>query len=370
MSIRPITRLAVCGWNDDIRDALTALEATGAFRGVAVGHYAASTLVRARTDTADRVDPLPAFRQVPEMLRSIEYDAILVGDADGVAEATTIAATRGSSVILLADSVRGSELESAADAAAVHGVNLSLLQPARHDAGMDDLRQLLSGAADWSPHYLDITVEAPTDVARLVSVAISHLVTLLDPLGTGGQSGLGAGPHTSTLVRGITWGDPARVVNATVIAHGRHTTLHTRHAPDTFVRIAGDAPAGAFELRLDANGAALMVAGLHSSDRATAQTGDQLRYRVEPSDQWTLEAARIADGANDVARARTEGAIRDALERSVATGEEQSTACCRRPSLRLLESTVGETSTGEHTEATRPSEAVRTDRRRLHLVGS
>lgn len=298
------------------------------------------------------------------MLRGVEYDAILTGDATGFGQATTIAAARGRSILLLADTARGSELESVADTAATHGVNLTLLQPARHDAGMDDLLELVSGAAGWAPQYLDITVEAPTEVARLVSVAISHLVTLLDHAGPAGHT---PGRHANTLVRGTTWADPARVVTATVIAHGRHATLHARHAPDTIVRIAGDAPAGAFELRIEGVNGSLMVAGLASSGGTTARDGERLRYRVEAPDHWTSEAARIAAGADDTARARTEGALRDALERSVATGDEQATACCRRPSLRLLDSLAGET---VDLGPTRPSEAARTGRRRLHLVGS
>jgi hypothetical protein len=349
------------------------LETSGAFGAVAVGDYSGSALVRARQDTATRAEPLPGFQQVADMLRGVDYDAVLLGDPDGLVAAVTIAAARGKAVVLLADAVRGADLEAAADTATTHGVPLTLLQPARHDAGMDDLRRLVASDPAWTPHHLDATVEAPNEASRLAAVAVSHLVDLAAHDARASQGGV----HANTRVRGDAWADPARVVDATILAHGRRYTLHARHAPDTFVRVTGDATAGAFELRIQDGDAFLTITGAASPGRIGTE---QRRYRVEPRDHWAVEAARAAAGADDTARARAEGALRDAMERSIATGEEQASACCRRPALRLLGGvrppeaitparTAGP-SAGEPSRRGPTAAPPGTRRRHLHLVGS
>jgi len=317
---RPPSRLAVCGWDERAREALGALEATGAFTGAAVGDRLGASLVEARRATG-----LPCFQHVSEMVRAAEYDAILFAatratGAQEVPTAAVVAAARGAHLLVLADGVPGAALLSAAAAATTHDVPLTLLQPATHDAGIADLRQAV--AVDV-PVRLDITVEAPVDAAMLLRTAVGYLAEVLE--------------HVDGAVRASAWPHPATTTPEAALAYavdleageGR-STIRVRHAPTTFVRITADSARGAAELHVRDGGPEFRFTS------SASQQGEHLRYRPDAVDHWAAEAERAAHPARreDRGRAALQGALLDAIERSAATGEPQSTSCCRRPELR------------------------------------
>ncbi len=311
---RPPSRLAICGWDEHALVALEALEATGAFRGAAIGDRSGAALVRARRETA-----LPCYQRVSEMVRAENYDAILFTDPHDIPAEAMVAAARGAHLLLLGESMPGTALLSAASAATAHGVPLTLLQPSMHDPGIEDLAASLGEG----PRYLDITVEAPADAALLLRTAVAHASRLL--------------PHIDGTARGTAWGgDEPRAVAAEVHTSNGQCTIRARHAPSTFVRIAGESAAGAVDLMFR-DGAAEF--------RFASPAGDHLRYSPAVVDHWTIEAYRAAEHhaynehsghLDDRAGAEAQGTLLDAIERAIATGEAQSTACCRRPELRVL----------------------------------
>jgi len=315
----PATRaLAVFGWSPEAAEALAALTSTpastdvsGRFRAVGVTDPSGAALVQARRDTG-----LPCFQQVRQFLAAAEYDALLIATPQSAAVAT-LAASRGADLLLLAAARDVGTLEAAAEAARRHGVRLSLLRPEAHDAGVADLVRLLASSPDWRPSYLDITVEGPTDIDRLLGTAVAHATSLARV--------------TDALVHARAWsesdGAPARVITATLEARGREIRVTARHAPDAFLRITGDAPAGAFDLRVAAGEASLS---------STTCAREQTRYRPEWLDHWVIETAR-ATSADDVTPARAQASVLGAVARAIVTGEVQTTDCYARPELRIIE---------------------------------
>ncbi len=304
--------LAVCGWDEEAREALLALEATGAFAGCAVGDRSGSALVRARRETA-----LPCFQHVSEMVRGAEYEAILFADAEALASGAVVAAARGAHLLVLADRVGGEALASVAAAASANHVPLSLLQPALRDAGVAALPEMIGpGGAS----YLDVTVEAPWDASHLLRIAVGHVSRLMET--------------EDMLVRASAWAEPHRAYQVDAADGERAASLRVRHAPSPLLRIVAEGTAGVAEL---------MLRDGIPEVRFTSPGGEDLRYRADDVDHWALEAARAADPdqRDDRLRAECQGAFLDAIERAVATGEVQTSACCRRPALHLVEGPAG-----------------------------
>lgn len=307
----PATRsLAVCGWTPEAAEALAALERSG-FAAAGIVDASGAALVRATQDT-----DIPCFQQVRQFLAAADYDAVLIASPQA-APVAALAAARGADLIVLAAACDPETIEAAAEAARAHGVRLALLHPEAHDAGIPDLLRLVGSSDEWDPHYLDVTVEGPTEVARLLGIAVSHATQLA--------------PGRHGLVQASCWlaeaGAPVRAVNASLDADGKQIQIRARHAPEAYVRIAGDALAGAFELRVCSEGASLSYSTV---------SGDHVQYRPEWVDHWTVEAARAAS-ADDTPRALEEAALLGAITRASLTGEVQANDCCTRPELRVIE---------------------------------
>lgn len=319
------------GWTAEVADAIAALEEHGAYRACGIADGSGAALVRARYES-----DLPCHQQVRRFIASSEYDAVLIA-APQPSSVVALAAARGAEILLLPGACDADTLEGAAEAARVHGVRLVVLRPEAHDSGLADLGRLLRTSDDWDPHYLDITVEGPAEVERLTGTAIAHAIRLA--------------PDRHGLVRASAWygGEALRAVSAEYESGGRQVHVHARHAPDTFIRIAGDSMAGAFELRIAGEDATLMY---------TTPSGGRCEYLLEPTDHWALEAARAAS-ADDTGPAREEAGLLSAVTRAILTGEAQMTECCTRPALRIIEGIV---------EGQGHSEPAR--RRQLHLVVS
>ncbi len=302
--------LAICGWTPDAAEAVAALVEGGRYRAVAIADTSGAALVRARRDTG-----LPCFQQMRQFVASGDYDAVLIA-SPAAADLVPLAAARGADLLVLASACDADTLETAAEAARAHGVRLTLLRPEAHDPGLSDLARLLASSPDWQPSYLDITVEGATEVERLLGAAVAHAIRIA--------------PGRQGLVEAGAWipreGAAARVVDATITTGEASISLRLRHAPEAFVRIVGDAPAGAFELRLTDDEATFTY---------TTTAGDHVRHHPESVDHWAVEAARAAS-ADDATMARAQAALLGAVTRSILTGDVQATDCCERPELRLI----------------------------------
>ena len=267
--------------------------------------------MRARQDT-----DLPCFQQVRQFLASADYEAVLIASSQA-APVAALAAARGADLLVLAAACDADTIEAAAEAARTHRVRLALLRPESHDAGISDLLRLVGSSDEWDPHYLDVTVEGPTDVGRLLGTAVSHATRIA--------------PGRHGLVQASCWlgevGAPVRAVNASLHAEDKQIQVRARHAPETYIRITGDAPAGAFELRITNDDASLTY---------STPSGEHVQYRPEWLDHWTVEAAR-ASSADDAAHALEEASLLGAITRAGLTGEVQANDCCARPELRVIE---------------------------------
>lgn len=308
----PATRsLAVCGWTPEASEALAALERSGVFTPTGIADGSGTALVRARQDT-----DLPCFQQVRQFLASADYEAVLITSPQA-APVAALAAARGADLLVLATACDADSIEAAAEAARIHRVRLTLLRPESHDPGIGDLLRLVGSSEDWDPHYLDVTVEGPAEVGRLLGAAVSHATRIA--------------PGRNGFVRASYWlgeaESPLRVVNAVLMADGQQIQIRARHAPETYIRITGDAPAGAFELRISNADASLTY---------TTRSGEHVQYCPEWLDHWTVEAAR-ASYADDTAHALEEAALLGAIMRASLTGEVQANDCCTRPELRVIE---------------------------------
>lgn len=305
-----VARLAVCGWSNAAAEALAALEHTGAFQGVAIGDRSALALVHARRETH-----APCYQQVGEMVRSADYDAILFADPDEVPGSAMAAAARGARLILLAEAMTAAALQAASTAASVHDVPVTLLHPARHDAGLRDLAKLVSTEASPAA-FLDVSLEAPIDAPVLLRTAVAHVAALL--------------PEMEATVRASAWADRAMV--AEVSDGARYASIRVRHAPSAYIRVAAETAHGTGTLEVrDGMGEV----------RFTSPAGEHLRFGVEHRDAATGEAQRAAEalttGHDDRREVEALGLLLDAIERAIATGEPQSSTCCRQPELRVIE---------------------------------
>src|SRR5690606_541890 len=97
--------------------------------------------------------------------------------------------------------------------------------------------------------------------------------------------------------------------------------------PEAYVRIAGDTPAGAFDLRVAPDDARLSY---------VTPSGERVEYTPGWVDHWKAEAYRAVE-VDDTARAREEAGLLAAIARSILSGEPQATDCCARPELRVIE---------------------------------
>lgn len=270
---RPRTwRLALCGWDGDAQHAVAALAATGTMTPAQVLDRSGVALVEAR-----RALGLPCSQMVSRSLDSGDYDAVLFtgpaigedGGEDGGHDVERAAST-GAALLLGGEAASAHALRSALCAAIDHGVPLTVLHPALRDPGIEELARL-AAEPGWQPALLDVTVEAATDLGRLLRIAAALAARLMP----------GDAPLTTTSTA---WGEPARTCFATIETPATRILLRTRHAPRPFVRIAGDAPAGSFDLRIE--GGLGYLSAIPADGVPTSRTFHLVRSA------WQLEADR------------------------------------------------------------------------------
>lgn len=221
-------RVLVVGWHAEARRALDALCGAGLEVDLVVSRSAAE-LVDARAATG-----LPCSQQATQALRAKPYDLALLADAARNVDDVAVAARQGAAVAILADGVAAEDLRAVGAIALQHSAPLFVLRPALHDPGVADLLALAANPA-WRPRLLDVTVEGATDLPRLGSIAAALIVRLVD--------------RTSDSV--ATTAHYGRMAASTITVGDCVVAARLRHAPGAFIRIAGDAEAGAFDLRIE-----------------------------------------------------------------------------------------------------------------------
>jgi len=302
-------RLAVAGWTPEAQAALDALTATGRYEGAGIADTSGAALVSAQSGTG-----LPCHQQVWNYLQHATYDAILAS-GDLAIDAARSAVSQEAELLLLTETVSTAQLSAIADILEAHsreaeaGARVALVQPAMQESGFAQLTQLVTAMDGWAPHYLDITVEGATDPERLLGIAVGQFAHL--------------SPNRAVSVTAEPSGYPMRSVSIGIESPDCRTRITVRHAPTAYMRITGDAEAGAFEWRLTETDVSLA---------RTDADGSRLAYEPPAVSHWDAEAQRIATGNtdSDASLLKRTALLLEAVQRAAASGEAQSTGCCSR----------------------------------------
>lgn len=295
-------RLAICGWDDETPDILRALERYAGLLPAAIGDTRASHLVRARAETG-----LPCYQHVHEMLRSAEYDAVLLGASGALVDPahTREAAEHGAMLLLRGGHTRGEALATAAQEALTHGTPLAVLRPLLRAAGVSFITDLVRAEPAWRPTYVSIDVRATDDPVALLRDTVGLAARLVDAtpsqvaLSLAGAAPLEPGALAAHL----------RYPGGALIQCAAHRSVQSGQ----HVALTIEAPAGSIVVQSTPEHSRIMI--------ATPTEAPQSSTLTEP-DANDAEARRIGGGigADDARFAHREAAIMRALEGSLETG--------------------------------------------------
>lgn len=318
-------RLVVCGWDAATRDLLRALNDGADLRAAAIGDVHAAQLVRARAATG-----LPSFQHVREMLRTTEYDAVLLQDAAGAADAAAVAGSRGARLLLTGRRMTAAALGDVGIQAVRHGVSLSVLRPALRSAGVEFVTTLSHDDAQWWPSTVHLALEGPAPAVELLRDGLALLLRLF--------------PEAPTHVTGSMAGGPYLEVDAAgaLAAHlrfpnGRLATIVAQSSDAGMAAGSGDP--GLLRLDLHApRGRVLCETEQGTSTVTVREEGmEPRRQRLSDGDLALLEGLRIARGpmadATDERLVHLESATLGALESAFETGQ---THTIEDPSVRSM----------------------------------
>jgi hypothetical protein len=292
-------RLAVCGWDEETAALLRAISLRSDLRATAIGDDRPAALVRARTATG-----LPCYQHLREMLRAVDYDAVLIGDAADREALLEIAGEHRARILLRGDVADAPTLRAASDAVAVGAGGLNVLRPELNRAGLDLLAGLTEGDADWLPELLQVEIAAPEGVPDALGTAAALVVRLQAKQATA---------VAATALHAPT--DVATVSNVQ-IRHGHRaiSTITARDAAEPEWRIALHARAGTACLVSHEGGTTLTI----EPANAPARESDLL-----DGDLLDLEAQRAADPSSrreDERFAPHESALLAAIDSALNTG--------------------------------------------------
>ena len=296
------TELAVLGWDERVERVLPLLEAHAGCRLVGVGDRSGVALVRARAATG-----APCFQHTAEMVRRLDYDALLITDPEAGAELANTAAARGADLFAFGDALPRAALEAFATAAVRHGVALALLRPLLQSSGVAHVRALAAGDPSARPALLTLELQDRRRPEALLRDAVALAVRLL-----------GAAPErvTAAATGASTDGIAAQLRDA----DGALATVLATTGPPAVRLLACDA-SEVIELE-DRDGAIELT--VRTPDGAmTAQ-------RLHDADPLVLEATRVstvlAGDAEDLRLAHRETAVLGALESALVTGQTHHVA--------------------------------------------
>ena len=294
-----MNRLAVCGWDQQTAGLIRAISLRTDLRPVAIGDDRPAALVRARTATG-----LPCYQHLREMLRAVEYDTVLIGDAPDREALLQLAAEQGAAILLRGDIANARTPRAAVDAVSLGAAGLNTIRPELNHAGFDLLTNLTIGGAGWEPNLVQIDLSAALglDVGLNAGAA---LITRLQPE-----------PASQLVVSSLR----ARTdLPATAVVQIRHgdTALSalTRHShPDDDCRITIEATAGRAKFSHRGGNSKLVL---------EPAGGIAERSELVDDDLIDLEAIRIANPASrrvDERFAPHEAALLAAINGSMETG--------------------------------------------------
>ena len=161
-------RLAVLGWSDRTERLLSELRARGGYAVVGVGERSAAALIRAR-----RATNAPCFQHTAEMVRRLDYDALLLADPAATEELASAAASRGAQLIAEAEALPAAALDALATAAVRHSVPLALARPLLRHPAIEALIALIGGDAMWRPALVSLDLGGPRSTEAQVRDAVA-----------------------------------------------------------------------------------------------------------------------------------------------------------------------------------------------------
>ena len=305
------TELAILGWDERVERILPLLEAHAGCRLVGVADCSGVALVRARAVTG-----APCFQHTAEMVRRLDYDALLIADAEAGADLASSAAARGADLFALGDVMPSAALEALATAAVRHGVALALLRPLLQGSGVAHVRALVAGNADARPDLLTIELQDRRPPEALLRDAVALATRLLEAAPER-VSAAAAGPRAAGLAAQLRYAGGALA-----------TLLATTGLPAVRLRAHGAA-------ETPAEGAAEIIQAteiieLDERDGAIELTrrtphGAKTAQRLHDPDPLAREVARIAavagGDAEDLRLAHREAAVLGALESALLTSQ-------------------------------------------------
>lgn len=319
-------RLAVYGWDEHEARLLNALQHAAPFTLAAVGDARAAALVRARAATGG-----PCYQHPIEMFRHGRYDAALLAESAGAAQAAQAAAGGGAAILVAGDRADGATVAEAAEAALRARVPFAVLRPRLQQAGLAFLLDLAASDAGWRPRTLDISVASSSDAIEAARdlVALAGRLVRLTPAAVAGTAVAGADEDRTFATAELRYAD------------GRLASLRARSARTERISLFAECALGDLELTTDGAESTVTMTG-HDGKRETAHLTDR--------DPFVLEAQRatrvLAGEASDALHAPRDGSVLLALEQAMDTGqvtrvEERSS----RANLVLMSGQGGPTST-------------------------
>lgn len=292
-------RLVVCGWDEQSAALLRAISLRSDLRVVAIGDDRPAALVRARAATG-----LPCYQHLREMLRAVDYDVLLIGDAADREALLEIAAERGASILLRGDVADARSLRTATEAVSAGAEALNIVRPQLNHAGVDLLTSLASGDANWMPNLVQIEINDADGIAAAVQTAVALVARLQPDVATQVVAATLRGPTDTVMSSNIQIRHSERAL----------TVVTAQDRLEEWWRISIQAPAGTAEL-VNRDGASTLTL---EPTNGTAEQSD-----LVDDDLLDLEALRLADPASqriDERFAPYEAALLAAIDGSINTG--------------------------------------------------
>lgn len=313
--VRRQRRLAVLGWRTGTRSVVEALAEHARARTVAVGDTRAFALIKARGALH-----ASCFQHVLEMVRSVDYDLLLIGDDTYGAQAAEVAARRGATILVDAARLSAATLEAAATAAQRHDAPFVLLQPGLPLEALEAVAAHLPRQPVMEPQFASIDIEGGEPAAESLRDAVAALLSLT------------ATVPLSVAAAGS--GDPEDydTINVQVrFEDGSLATLTARGADEPRFRLS--LRSGEHRVEADIRRAVGSVSlGQGETSRTTF---------LPASESLALEAARVRHAAEnsvrDVRAALDQAALLHAIEIALESGGLEPVArASSRMSLRVL----------------------------------
>lgn len=166
-------RLAVLGWRSGTPALVDALTEHARARTVAVGDTRAFALIRARGALQ-----ASCFQHVLEMVRTVDYELLLIGDDTYGAQAAEVAARRGATLLVDASRLSAATLEAAASTAQRYGVPFVLLQPGLPIEALEAVGTQLPPLVAATPQFTGVDIEADQPAVQSLRDAVASLLSL------------------------------------------------------------------------------------------------------------------------------------------------------------------------------------------------